>query len=139
MRRSVYRRAAAGCRRSFSPTRPVAVGSLCTWNVLHDYCAIRADTYNRNMNSMTGKNITIHVDADLAREAKVLAARRGTSLSRLVAEQLEVLVRGEQTHSAARRRALARLRHGCDLGGGRPLSRDEAHDRKGRTTSVVRS
>ena len=80
---------------------------------------------------MIGTNITIRVDADLARDAKVFAARRGKSLSRLVAEQLEALVRGEQTYAAARRRALARLLRGCDLGGGRPLSRDDVHDREG--------
>ena len=80
---------------------------------------------------MIGTNVTIRIDADLARDAKVFAARRGTSLSRLVAEQLEALVRGDQAYAAARRRALARLRHGYDLGGGCPLSRDEAHDREG--------
>ena len=80
---------------------------------------------------MSGTNITIRVDADLARDARVFAARRGTSLSRLVAEQLDALVRGEQTYAAARRRALARLGRGYDLGGERPLSRDEAHDREG--------
>ena len=80
---------------------------------------------------MNGTNITIKVDADLARDAKVFAARRGTSLSRLVAEQLETLVRGDEAYAAARRRALARLRLGHDMGGKRPLSRDEVHDREG--------
>ena len=79
---------------------------------------------------MNGTNITIKVAADLARDAKVFAARRGTSLSRLVAEQLETLVRGDQTYAVARRRALARLRRGYDLGGERPFSRDEVHDRE---------
>ena len=54
----------------------------------------------------------------------------GRSLSRLVAGQLETLVRGEQTYAAARRRALARLRRGYDMGGERPLTRDEVHDRE---------
>ena len=80
---------------------------------------------------MNGTNITIKVDADLARDAKVFAARRGTSLSRLVAEHLETLVRGDQTYAAARRRALDRLRNGYDMGGDRPLSRGEVHDREG--------
>ncbi len=79
---------------------------------------------------MNGTNITIKVDADLARDAKVFAARRGTSLSRLVAEQLETLVRGDEAYAAARRRALPRLRQGYDMGGKRPLSRDEVHDRE---------
>ena len=38
-------------------------------------------------------NITVTIDAELAHEAKVLAAKRGTSLSRLVGEKLEELVR----------------------------------------------
>ncbi len=80
---------------------------------------------------MHGTNITIKVDADLARDARVYAAQRGTSLSRLVAEQLETLVRSDQAYTAARRRALARLRQGYDMGGEHPLSRSEAHDREG--------
>ena len=88
-----------------------------------------ADTRKRGRTQMIGMNITIRIDADLARDASALAARRGTSLGRLVAEQLEALVRGEQIYAAARQRALARLRRGHDLGGGRPLSRDVVHDR----------
>ena len=80
---------------------------------------------------MSSTNITIKVDANLARDAKVFAARHGTSLSRLVAQQLERLVRGDQVYSAARRRALARLRQGYDMGGGGPLSREAMHDREG--------
>ena len=80
---------------------------------------------------MQSINITIEVDADLAREARADAARRGTSLSRLVAEQLETLVRSDQAYSAARRRAMARLRRRYDMGGEHPLSRNQAHDRAG--------
>ena len=80
---------------------------------------------------MNATNITIRVDANLARDARVFAARRGTSLSRLVAAQLEALVRGDQAYRAARQRALARLQHGYDMRGERPLGRDEVHDREG--------
>lgn len=79
---------------------------------------------------MSGTNITVKVDAGLARDARVLAARRGTSLSRLVAEHLEMLVRGDQAYAAAKRRALARLRRGYDLEWERPASRDAVHDRE---------
>lgn len=75
-------------------------------------------------------NITVKVDAVLAKEAKVLAARRGTSLSRLVAEQLETLVHGDQAYAAARRRALRRLKRGYDLGWERPTERAALHDRE---------
>ena len=79
---------------------------------------------------MSGTNITVKVDAGLARDARVLAARRGTSLSRLVAEHLEMLVRGDQAYAAAKRRALTRLRRGYDLEWERPASRDAVHDRE---------
>ena len=79
---------------------------------------------------MSSTNITIKVDANLARDARVFAARHGTSLSRLVAQQLERLVRGDQVYSAARRQALARLRQGYDMGGKGPLGREEVHDRE---------
>jgi hypothetical protein len=51
-------------------------------------------------------NITLRLDAELIREAKVLAAQRGSSVSRMLAEQLEELVRREKDYEAARRRAL---------------------------------
>ena len=75
-------------------------------------------------------NITVKIGSDLARDARVLAARRGTSLSRLVADQLEILVRGEQAYAAAKRRALRRLRQGYELGVQAPANRDELHDRE---------
>ncbi len=74
-------------------------------------------------------NLTLKVDADLVREAKVLAARRGTSVSSLVARQLEELVRRDRSYEAARRRALERLGKARDLGWARPASRDELHER----------
>lgn len=54
-------------------------------------------------------NITIRVSSGLAREARILAARRGTSLSRLVADQLAGLVRQDFTYDTAMSRALERL------------------------------
>lgn len=54
-------------------------------------------------------NITIRVSSGLAREARILAARRGTSLSRLVADQLAAMVRQDFTYDTAMSRALARL------------------------------
>ena len=79
---------------------------------------------------MKATNITIKVEAGLAHEAKVYAARNGISLSRLVAEQLESLVREDQVYAAARQRALRQLKKGFDLGWKKPLSRDELHDRE---------
>jgi hypothetical protein len=74
-------------------------------------------------------NITLRVDADLLREARVLAARQGTSVSRLLSGRLEEMVRQEKAYDTARRRALARLKRGYDLRWTRPPSRDELHER----------
>jgi hypothetical protein len=79
---------------------------------------------------MKATNITIKVESDLAQEARVLAAKRGTSLSRLVADQLSLLVREDQAYAAARRRALTRLRRGYDLNLEKPANREELHDRE---------
>ena len=74
-------------------------------------------------------NVTLRVDSDLAREAKVLAAQRGTSLSQLMAEQLKRLLQLDRDYQAAQSRALARLEEGYELDWERPTSRDELHER----------
>lgn len=74
-------------------------------------------------------NVTLRLDSDLLREAKVLAARKGTSVSRLMAEQLEGLVREDREYERARRRALARLDRGYDLQWEPPATRHELHER----------
>jgi len=74
-------------------------------------------------------NITLKLDTALLREAKILAAEEGTSLSALLAARLEQVVRERKTYDRARRRALARLREGMDLGWTPPRSRDELHER----------
>jgi hypothetical protein len=75
-------------------------------------------------------NLTLRIDEALVREAKVLAAVRGTSVSRLVAEQLEELTRRDRAYDAARRRAEARLATGYDLLWSPPARRDELHERE---------
>ena len=74
-------------------------------------------------------NITLKLDAALLREARVLAAEEGTSISALVAARLEQIVRERKTYDRARKRALARLREGLDLQWTPPRSRDELHER----------
>ena len=59
-------------------------------------------------------NITLKLDADLLRAAKVLAAEEGRSMSALLTDRLEALVRERRAFDRARRRALARLSRGLD-------------------------
>jgi hypothetical protein len=74
-------------------------------------------------------NITLKIEADLIREARVLAAEEGTSISALLATKLEQVVRERKGSQVARKRAQARLRKGFDLHWTPPRSRDELHDR----------
>lgn len=78
---------------------------------------------------MMKTNITLKLDADVLREARILAAEEGSSISRLLAAKLEELVRERKGYDRARRRALTRLREGIDLGWKPPRSRDELHER----------
>jgi len=63
------------------------------------------------------------------RAAKLLAAKRHTSISGLLAAQLERLVGDEDGYEQAQRHALALLDEGFSLGGRIAASRDEWHDR----------
>lgn len=74
-------------------------------------------------------NITLKIEADLLREARVIAAEEGTSISAMLAIRLEQTVRERKGYQQARRRAVARLRKGFDLGWTPPRSRDELHER----------
>ena len=74
-------------------------------------------------------NITLKIDADLLREARVLAAEDGRLVSALLAERLESLVRERKAFDRARRRALARLEKGLDLRWTPARSREQLHER----------
>jgi hypothetical protein len=74
-------------------------------------------------------NVTLKLDADLLREARVVAAEEGRSISALLTDRLEAIVRERKVFDKARRRALARLREGLDLQWERPTSRAELHER----------
>ncbi len=53
---------------------------------------------------MARRNLTLQLDEDVIRQAKVLAAKRGTSVSGLVARELEELVAQDARYEEAWRR-----------------------------------
>ena len=75
------------------------------------------------------QNITVAIEPALLKQARVIAARRGTSISALLADELRRLVAADRTYERARKRALELMKTGIDMGGGRMESRDEIHDR----------
>ena len=78
---------------------------------------------------MSGKqNLTVQLDRDTIRRAKVLAAKRGTSVSGFIASQIREAVETEDAYEAARRAALEWLEQGFRMGG-RRLDREALHER----------
>ena len=80
---------------------------------------------------VSNQNITLSLPEEDLREARILAASRGTSVSQLLARMLRELVERETGYADARDRSLARLREGMDLGTGGHIgwSRDSLHER----------
>jgi len=78
---------------------------------------------------MTKQNVTVSLTRQTLRKAKILAARRGSSISGLLAEQIETLVGEEEAYERAERQAAALLDQGFHLGGVIRASRDEWHER----------
>ncbi|HEV8306169.1 MAG TPA: DUF6364 family protein [Methylomirabilota bacterium] len=75
------------------------------------------------------QNITLSLERELLRKAKVLAARKGTSVSGLLAQYLERVLKEESAYERARKDALAVLARGFHLGGKILTSREEWHAR----------
>jgi len=73
--------------------------------------------------------ITLKIKTEPLREARVLAAEEGTSISALLATLLEQALRERKGYHQARKSALASLRKGFNLRWTPPSSRDELHER----------
>ena len=73
------------------------------------------------------RNVTVTLEEDVAQWARIEAARRDTSVSRLLGELLKERMSAADGYEKAMRRALGRkpfLHSDC-----RYLTREEAHDR----------
>jgi len=75
------------------------------------------------------QNITISLSRHVLKKARILAARRETSISGLLAQEIEALVGEDEAYERAERQALALLESGFHLGGVAPAGRDELHER----------
>ena len=76
------------------------------------------------------KNVTVSMEDSVAEWARMEAARRNTSVSRLVGEMLADKMRHDDAYERAMREALEFKSWGRSKG---PyLTRDEAHDRSAR-------
>jgi hypothetical protein len=77
----------------------------------------------------TKQNVTISLSRRVLKKAKILAARRETSISGLLAKEIEFLVGEEEAYECAERQAMALLDKGFRMGGVIRANRDELHER----------
>jgi hypothetical protein len=75
------------------------------------------------------QNLTISLDRQTIRKARIVAAKRSTSISGLLARQIEILIGEEEAYERAERQAMSLLDQGFHLGGVIRASRDELHER----------
>lgn len=77
---------------------------------------------------MAKTNLTLQLDEEVIRRARIVAAKRGTSVSALVARELDDLVDRDARYEDAWQRA-RKLLAGASARGGRSWRRDELHER----------
>jgi hypothetical protein len=77
---------------------------------------------------MAKVNLTVQLDEETIRSARIVAAKRGTSVSALVAMELAALVDDDARYEDARVRA-EQILVGSVARGGPAWRRDDIHDR----------
>ena len=75
------------------------------------------------------QNVTVQLDQAIIREAKVLAAKRSSSLSKFLSDQIQLIAAQESDYELNKKQALARLDKGYSLGGGKFPKREELYSR----------
>jgi hypothetical protein len=75
------------------------------------------------------QNITLRLTKQTLQRARVLAAKRSTSISGLLTSQIEQLANADDEYEQAMRRAMARMEKGFHLGGIHTMDRDALHER----------
>ena len=75
------------------------------------------------------QNVTVSLSRHVLKKAKILAARRETSISGLLTQEIESLVGEEEAYERAEKQALEFLNKGFHLGGVIRTKRDELHER----------
>lgn len=75
------------------------------------------------------QNVTVSLNVQTIQKVKLLAARRSTSITGLLEEQIEALVGQDEAYEAASRQAFDLMDRGLHLGGTPMPSRETLHER----------
>ena len=75
------------------------------------------------------QNITLSLDKDLIQRARVISAKRRSSISNMLSQELQRIIESAGSYEIARRKAISDLQTGYHLGGIITASREELHER----------
>ena len=75
------------------------------------------------------QNITLSLDKDLIQRAKVISAKRRSSISNMLSQELQRIIESAENYETSRKKAIFNLRTGYHLGGIITASREELHER----------
>jgi hypothetical protein len=75
------------------------------------------------------QNLTLSIEKEIIKKGKVVAARRDTSISRMLADLLKGLVENDERYEAAKRSAIQQLKRGARLGGQITWKREDLYER----------
>ncbi len=75
------------------------------------------------------RNLTIQLDENTIKKARIVATRRSISLSRLVSDEISKAAEAEDYWLTAKRTALSQLNNPFHLGGNKLPTRESLYDR----------
>ena len=75
------------------------------------------------------QNITLSLDKELIQKGKIIAAKKNTSVSRMIADILKEITEKEERYEAARKKALQDLNKGFHMGGKINWRREDLYER----------
>jgi hypothetical protein len=75
------------------------------------------------------QNITLSMEKEIIKKGKIIAARKETSISKMLGDLLKEVTDNENRYQAAKRNALQHLKKGFHLGGRIDWKRDDLYDR----------
>jgi plasmid stability protein len=75
------------------------------------------------------QNITLSLEKETVKKGKVIAARKDTSVSRMLSDLLRSMVENDERYEAAKRSAMQLLKKGIHLGGKITWKREDLYER----------
>ena len=75
------------------------------------------------------QNITLSINKDLIKKAKILAAQKQTSISGMLSQELQKILDDSEKYEFFKRKGLININKGFHLGGKITVSRQELHER----------